>query len=265
MIVGNNLFNKKTDNGKIQVGKNCEISENVVLVGRIRIEDNCKIGNNVILRSVSIGKNTIIEDNSVIGYGTITGHYYDQKQYRERYSSIEESKYQIIIGKNVLIRTGVTIYFGTKIGDNCWINHNATIRQDVNISENTSIGSYTNCENSVSIGKRCVIHNLTQIAAKTIIESYVFIGPGVTFTNSAIDHLRDIPPTILATKLRLGCAIGGGVTICPGIEIGREAIVGAGSVVTKDVSPRIIVVGNPAKKIKDVDPKSFIKKDIINS
>jgi len=258
------LFNKKIDDSKIHAGENCEISENVIFVGNIRIGNNCKIGNNVILRSVSIGDNTIIEDNSILGYGTITGHYADQKIDRKESSQTEETKYQITIGKNVLIRTGVTIYFGANIGDNCWINHNAIIREHVNILEDTSIGSYTNCENNVSIGKNCVIHNLTHITAETIIESNVFIGPGVTLTNNSINHLRDIPSIIRAPKLRMGCGIGGGATLCPGVEIGHEAIVAAGSIVTKDVPPRIIVAGNPAKKIKDVDPKSFIKDDFRN-
>lgn len=258
------MFNtKKINNDKVHIGKNCKISENTTLVGDIRIGNDCQIGNNVILNSVSIGDNTIIEDNSVIGYGTITGHYYAQKQHQDESNSIEEINYKIIIGKNVLIRTGVTIYFDAQIGDNCWINHNAIIREKVSISEDTTIGSYTICENNVSIGKRCAIHNHTMICAETNIESFVFIGPGVTFTNnSPIGHLRDVPSTIRGAKLRLGCAIGGGVTICPGVEIGHEAIVAAGAVVTKDIPPRIIVAGNPAKKIKDVDQQSFIKEDI---
>lgn len=101
------------------------------------------------------------------------------------------------------------------------------------------------------------------VCAETLIESFVFIGPGVTFTNnSPIGHLRNLPSTIRGPKLRLGCAIGGGVTICPGVEIGQESIVAAGAVVTKDISPRKIVAGNPAKEIKDVDPQSFIKSEI---
>jgi acetyltransferase-like isoleucine patch superfamily enzyme len=248
---------------KVEMGSNCKINENVIFYDNVKLGNNCKIGNNVILRNCSIGDDTIIEDNVVIGYDTITGHYYDKKNSQENKSNPIPNKSQIIIGKNVLVRTGVTIYLNSVIGDNCWINHNAIIRERVHIDDDSSIGSNTICENNVSIGKSCIIQNNTMICSETVIESLVFIGPGVTMTNNApIGHLRDVEPIIRGPKLRLGCAIGGGVTICPGVEIGEESIVAAGSVVTKNILPRIIVSGNPAEKTKNVGQKGFIKKVI---
>ncbi len=249
----------KNTNDTLLIGKNCTIGKNVTLEN-VKIGDNCQVGDNVFLKSVSVGNNSIIQNNSIIGYDTLSGHYYDQKQIK-KYST--NSDHRIIIGNNVLIRSNVTIYMDVNIGHNCWINHNAIIREHVSISDDSTIGSNTICENNVSIGKRCVIHNNTMICAETLIESFVFVGPGVSFTNnSPIGHLRDIPSTIRGAKLRLGCAIGGGATICPGVEIGQESIIAAGAIVTKDIPSRIIVAGNPAKKIKDVDPQSFIKEDI---
>ena len=93
---------------------------------------------------------------------------------------------------NVLIRNGAVIYSDVQIGNNCWINHNAIIRENVKILNDCTIGSNTICENNVSIGNRCAIHNNTMICAETLIESCVFIGPGVSFTNnSPIGHLRN--------------------------------------------------------------------------
>ena len=255
-------MNDKNNYKNSFVGKNCNIGKNVI-IENTKIGNNCKIGNNVFLKSTNIGNNSIIEDNSIIGYSTISGHYYDKNTLKENYTNVNTQNYRVIIGNNVLIRTGVVIYFDVNIAQNCWINHNAIIRENVAILEDSTIGSNTICENNVSIGKRCAIHNNTMICAETLIESFVFIGPGVSFTNnSPIGHLRDVPSTIYGAKLRLGCAIGGGSTICPGVEIGQEAIIGAGAVVTKNIPSRIIAVGNPAKKFKDVDPQSFIKEDI---
>ncbi|MDP7195151.1 MAG: acyltransferase, partial [SAR202 cluster bacterium] len=187
----------------------------------------------------------------------------DRTEFLNKKRDISNIKPRIIIGNNVLIRTNVTIYVDTVIHDNCWINHNAIIRENVIILGDSSIGSNTICENNVSIGKMCLIQNNTMISAESIIESFVFIGPGVTFTNnSPIGHLRDVKPIIRGPKLHLGCAIGGGVTICPGVEIGEESIIAAGSVVTENVPPRIIISGNPAQKTKNVGKKGLIKKEI---
>ena len=251
----------KTPDKNIFVGENCNIGENVIL-DNVIIGDNCKIGNNVFLKSVKIGNNSIVEDNSIVGYETLSGHFYEQNPQEKNSNNLDNQQYRVIIGNNVLIRTGVIIYLDAIIGNNCWINHSAIIRENVTILENTTIGSNTICENDVSIGKRCAIHNNTMICAETLIESFVFIGPGVSFTNnSPIGHLRDVPSTIRGAKLRLGCAIGGGSTICPGVEIGSEAIIAAGAIVTKDIPSRIIAAGNPAKKIKDVEKQSFIKEE----
>jgi UDP-2-acetamido-3-amino-2,3-dideoxy-glucuronate N-acetyltransferase len=253
----------KINTKKIKIGKNCTLGENIIYLGNVAIGNNCKIGNNVILGFCSIGHDTVIEDNSIIGYDTITGHYEDRSNFHNKKLELSNIEPKIKIGNNVLIRTNVTIYVDTVIHDNCWINHNAIIRENVIILEDSSIGSNTICENNVSIGKRCLIQNNTEIGSESIIESFVFIGPGVTFTNnSPIGHLRDVKSIIRAPKLRLGCAIGGGVTICPGVEIGEESIVAAGSVVTESVPPRIIISGNPAQKTKNVSKKGLIKKEI---
>lgn len=256
-------MNNNLEKNKIQIGNNCNISDNVIFFDSVKIGNNCKIGNNVSLSNCSIDDDSIIEDNVIIGYGTITGHYSDKKSTQNDLPDLNNNGVRILIGKNVLIRSGVTIYFDSVIDDNCWINHNAIIRENVKISEDSSIGSNTICENNVSIGKSCIIQNNTMICSGTLIESFVFVGPGVTFTNNApIGHLRDVEPIIRGPKLRLGCAIGGGVTICPGIEIGEESIIGAGSVVTKNILSRVIASGNPAEKIKNVGQKGFIKKEI---
>ena len=89
--------------------------------------------------------------------------WYGKKQTKNTFNTLKNDVHRIIIGKNVLIRTSVTVYMDVNIGNNCWINHNAIIREKVSILEDTTIGSNTIIENNVSIGKRCVIHNNTMI------------------------------------------------------------------------------------------------------
>ena len=133
------------------IGENCKIGENVNFLGNVDIGDNCKIGNNVCLNSVHIDHNSVIQDNSIIGYDTITGHYYEQEKMKKSKNSSDEPQFHIIIGKNVLIRSGVVIYFDVNIGNNCWINHNAIIRENVNISENNQINLDYAAQDDVAI------------------------------------------------------------------------------------------------------------------
>jgi len=243
--------------GRVDVGVDVEFGNNVILMGDIKIGNKCKIGNNTLLRSAVIGQNTTIEDNCILGYDNISGHFYDRGNKKgQEYT-------QVIIGENVLIRNGSTIYLGAAIHDNCWINHNAIIRENSVINKDTCIGSHCICQDNIYIGEQCLIHNFTQIAAKTRIESCVFIGPNVTLTdNSPIGYLRDLPNTIRGPILCFGCAIGGGATIYPGVVIGQESVVAGGSTVNRDVLPKSVVGGNPARKIKNINESDRIKAGI---
>jgi acetyltransferase-like isoleucine patch superfamily enzyme len=97
------------------------------------------------------------------------------------------------------------------------------------------------------------------ITAGTVIEDDVFVGPGVTLTNdnAMARHPKGEPPD--APTLRRACRIGGGAVICPGLEVGEEAFVGAGAVVAEDVSPRAVVVGVPARKIREVGDEDLLE------
>jgi UDP-2-acetamido-3-amino-2,3-dideoxy-glucuronate N-acetyltransferase len=93
-----------------------------------------------------------------------------------------------------------------------------------------------------------------------VVEDDVFIGPGATLTNdnTMARHAKGEPPD--APTLRRACRVGGGAVICPGVEIGEEAFVGAGAVVTLDVPPRAVVVGAPARKIREVGDEDLLEK-----
>jgi acetyltransferase-like isoleucine patch superfamily enzyme len=134
------------------------------------------------------------------------------------------------MGKNIKIWHNSHICDRAEIGDNCMIGQNVYIGPDV------------------KIGKDCRIQNNAYIPEGVIIGDFVFIGPGVTFTNVKYpDALTDQSGNFLTTKVMAGVVIGANATILPGLEIGSESFVGAGSVVTKDVENGETVVGNPAR------------------
>ncbi|BFM49633.1 acyltransferase [Marinomonas sp. THO17] len=137
-----------------------------------------------------------------------------------------------IIGEDTKIWQFVVILNGAKIGSNC------------------NVCAHTLIEGDVAIGNNVTIKSGVFVWDGTRIEDNVFIGPNVTFTNDLMPRSKAYPEKFLGITLKRGSSIGANATILPGITIGVEAMVGAGSVVTKDVPDYAIVVGSPAKIIR---------------
>ena len=139
----------------------------------------------------------------------------------------------------------------------CKIGENTVIREPVNlykceIGDNCRIGGFVYIEEGVKIGNNCKIKPFVFIPTGVTIEDDVFIGMGVKFTNDRYPRTYNKDWKLEKTIVRQGVSIGANTTILPGIEIGEYSIIGAGSVVTKNVPSRVVVVGNPAKIVKEV-------------
>ncbi|HFP0850962.1 TPA: acyltransferase, partial [Escherichia coli] len=120
------------------------------------------------------------------------------------------------------------------------------------IGDECNICAHTLIENDVVIGDRVTIKSGVYIWDGVFIEDDVFIGPCVTFTNDKIPRSKKYPEKFLKTIIKKGASIGANATILPGITIGENAMVGAGTVVTKDVAPYTVIAGNPGKVIRDI-------------
>lgn len=129
------------------------------------------------------------------------------------------------------------------------------------IGDETKIGAFVEVQKNATIGKRCKISSHSFICEGVVIEDNVFIGHGVTFINDSYPRATtgegnmqtEADWAVERTVIRKGASIGSGVTILANTSIGENAIVGAGSVVTKDVPPNAIVVGNPAKVLRYIE------------
>jgi len=210
----------------VKHGKNLAVDKNVHFYG-----------------DVVLGDNVTIEDNVSIGYRRLT-------KLRKPCNENPPTK----IRSNVLIRRNTTIYAGCVIGENSTINANTILREYTEIGSNTSIGSLCMCEGYTRIGNHCTIHAQCHITAKMVIEDYVFIAPLLSTANDGEiryyrpQHTRpDMGPTI-----KRGAFIGGGVCILPEVTIGEETIVAVGSVVTKDLPPRVVAMGVPARVVRKI-------------
>ncbi len=220
------------------------------------ISRKAKLGSVLLLGDVIVLGPSKVDDNSVIMHGSILGFptrskiiALMNKLERGRHNELshidllEDISEGCTIGRRCVVRTNCIIYERVTLGSNCELGHNVLIREDTVIGDNTRVGSGTIIEGQVRIGSNVNIQSNVYIPRQVIIEDNVFIGPCVTITNDKYPPSRRIVPTII----RRGAIIGARSIILPGVEIGENAVVGAGSVVTKSVPPRTVVFGVPAR------------------
>src|SRR6266568_4311358 len=167
------------------------------------------------------------------------------------------------LGAGTIISTGAVVFAGTTIGARVIVGDQACVRERVTIGDDVVLGRGSLVENDTTIGALTKIQADAYITAYSTLEDNVFIAPCVVTTNDDFmgrterRHKLRKGPTI-----RRGARVGGAAVICPGVEIGEEAFVGAGAVVVRDVPPRVIVVGNPARVLRDVPQDELLARDV---
>ena len=238
---------------KAKLGNNIFIANNVLIEDKVVIGNNCLIGNNVIIKEgVVIGDKVSIDDNTVIG----------KLPMRAELSIYQNDKKipSTNIGNHCLIGANSIIYIGARISKHIFIADLASVRENTVIGEFTIIGRGVTVENYVKIGKRCKLESECYITAYSELEDYVFIAPGVVTSNdNYLGRTEERFKNFKSVTVRKGGRIGGNAVILPGKESGEDAVVEAGSVVTKDVPARKICMGAPAKVVRDVPVEQLIE------
>jgi acetyltransferase-like isoleucine patch superfamily enzyme len=157
------------------------------------------------------------------------------------------------IGAGTIVSTGAIVFAGTTVGERVILGDQSCVRERVTVGDDVVIGRGSLVENDTTIGAMTKIQAEAYITAYSTLEEQVFIAPCVVTTNdNYMGRTEKRHAEIKGPTIRRGARIGGGAILCPGIEIGEEAFVGAGAVVTKNVEPRMLVVGNPARAIRAV-------------
>jgi acetyltransferase-like isoleucine patch superfamily enzyme len=157
------------------------------------------------------------------------------------------------IGDGTVISTGAIVFAGSTVGAGCIVGDQSCIRERVELADNCILGRGSLIENDTTVGAGTRIQAEAYITAYSTLEEDVFIAPCVVTTNDNFMGRTERRKELMkGPTIRRGARVGGGAIICPGVEIGAEAFVGAGAVVTKDVPPRKLVVGNPARVLRDV-------------
>lgn len=163
------------------------------------------------------------------------------------------------LGPGTIVSTGAVVFAGTRIGARVIVGDQACVRERVEIGDDVVVGRGSLIENDTTVGAMTKIQADAYITAYSTLEEHVFIAPCVVTTNDNFMGRTERRHELIAgPTIRRGARIGGAAVLCPGVEIGEEAFVGAGAVVTKDVPPRVIVVGNPARVLREVPPDELL-------
>jgi acetyltransferase-like isoleucine patch superfamily enzyme len=158
-----------------------------------------------------------------------------------------------VLGRGTVVSTAAIVFAGAVLGERVIVGDNACVRERCRIGDDVVIGRGSLVENDTVIGARTRVQAHAYITAYSTLEDDVFVAPCVVTTNdNFMGRTERRHELVRGPTIRRGARVGGGAVLCPGVEIGEEAFVGAGAVVIRDVPPRAVVVGNPARVIRDV-------------
>ena len=157
------------------------------------------------------------------------------------------------IGDGTVVSTGAIVFAGSEIGAGSIVGDQSCIRERVMLGDDCVLGRGSLIENDTTVGAGTRIQAGAYITAYSTLEEDVFIAPCVVTTNdNYMGRTERRKAEMRGPTIRRSARVGGGAVLCPGVEVGEEAFVGAGAVVTKDVPPRMVVVGSPARVIREV-------------
>ena len=236
-----------------QIGAGSQLGYNSVVHEGVQIGDNCRIGSGVVIHpGTIIGRNVRIDDNTVVG----------KLPMKAALSAVtsDQTLDPCVIGDDCLIGAMTVIYRGCVLGNKVMVADLASLRENVEIGELTIIGRGVTVENKVRVGSRCKLETEAYITALSEIGDGCFIAPEVTFTNdNFLGRTRERFKFHKGVTMKRGARIGANVTVLPGLTLGEDALVAAGSIVTRDVPARKIVLGAPAKVWRDVPPEQLLE------
>jgi acetyltransferase-like isoleucine patch superfamily enzyme len=224
----------------LHIGENVEIGADVTFGAHVTVHDG-----------VRIGDGCVIEDNVVLG-----------KQPRlARHSTASRAPLEpLVLGARVTVCSGAVVFAGSEVGEETILGDQTFVRERVTIGPRTVIGRGSAVDNDVSIGARVRIQTSVYLTAHSVVEDDVFVGPGAVTTNDNTMGRHGTDHANLGARLRRACRIGGAAVLVPGVEVGEEAFVAAGAVVTADVPARGVIMGVPGSVVREVGEADLLER-----
>ena len=205
----------------------------------------------IVFPGTVIGKGCKILDYAVVG---------KQPTLSPRSTAKREELPPLELGAGTVVSTGAVVFAGTTIGERVIVGDQACVRERCSIGDDVVIGRGSLVENDTTVGALTKIQAHAYITAYSLLEDNVFIAPCVITTNdNFMGRTEKRHELIKGPTIRRGARVGGGAVLLPGIEIGEEAFIGAGAVVIRDVPARALMVGNPARQLREVPDEELLE------
>ena len=228
------------------VAEDAVLGEGCVIGPRARIGAGCRIGHYVVVHAdTQVGENVRIDDHATLG----------KLPMRAANSAVtkEQELPPLQIGGSSIVGTSAVLYRGATIGEKVLMADQATVRENVTIGRGTIVGRGVTVENACTVGRYCKLESECYITAYSTLEDRVFVAPGVITSNdNFVGRTAERFKHFKGVTIRRGGRIGAGSGLLPGVTVGEDGLVAAGSVVTRDVPARTIVMGRPAKAWRPV-------------
>ncbi len=213
--------------------------------------------------SAEVHPTAIVHPGTVLGEGVkVLEHAVVGKQpsLSPRSTARREPLPPTTIGDGTIVSTGAIVFAGSEIGSRVILGDQSCVRERVTIGDDVVVGRGSLVENDTTIGALTKIQAEAYITAYSTLEDNVFIAPCVVTTNDNFMGRTERRHELMkGPTIRRGARVGGGAILCPAVEIGEEAFVGAGAVVVQDVPPRTLVVGNPARVLRAVADEELLE------
>ena len=218
----------------------------------MEVPGDAEIGAYVVIHDGTVlGAGCRLQDHAVVGKPLALG---------ARSTASREAPPPARVGAGATVASGAIVNAGAEIGEGAVVGDQAQVRERSQIGAGAVVGRGSQVDNDVVIGAGCRIQSGCYVTAHSVLEADVFLGPGV-FTYNDNTMARHAPDyEIVGPTIRRAARIGGAARILPGIEIGEEAFVATGAVVTRDVPARTVVMGVPARKVGDVGDEELIER-----
>lgn len=213
-------------------------------------------------RDVSFGAYVVVHDGTTIGDGcAIEDHAVLGKRPRlARGSSAKGEAGALRIAQRVTVCSGAVVFAGASIAAEAILGDQSFVRERSSVGAGSVVGRGSVVDNDVQIGQRVRIQTGVYLTAFTLVEDDVFVGPGATTTNDDTMSRHGAEMPLRGAILRRACRIGGGTVLTPGVEVGEEAFLAAGAVLTRDLPSRAVAMGVPARVVREVGEEDLLER-----